>query len=359
MKKALFPLLLLLTALCLTCPFAAADAGVRYVDGGNADRVHLRQGASRTEASLGLYYTGTGVTVCDERGGWCHVRIGEADGWMMSEYLTADFTAQLGPWRMAATAANLRIAPQADSAVTRQIPNGGAVHLLGETSDGWSYVEFGGTRGYVPSECLAPTGIAADIAVLGTTADGRFIHCCTMPGGQTFCFTAAEEAPLIALQDVNFDGMTDAVAYVCLGASNFYTELFVYDPGEDAYVRAEHPGIDYDLCNIELYPEYGMVASRANNGDACALFEDCLFRWEGTNLVLVRRAVSEELTETTLTDGVLTTTWWTDVLRVRVWDDMTGDSGGTLTYDATFLLEDAVYSVLLTEVEAALWQGIR
>lgn len=356
-------LLSLLTALCLLCPFASADTGVCYVDGGNADKIHLRLEPSRSSASLGLYYSGTGVIVYDEMGGWSHVLIGEEDGWMMTEYLTTGYVAQLGPWRMAedplSTVTNLRYTPEADGMIVLQIPNGSVVHLLGETSDRWSYVEFDGVKGYVRSEYLVPAEASAATEILATTADGQYIHRYTAPGGQALYFTAVEEEPFIAFQDVNFDGMTDIVAYVSLGASNAYTELFVYAPGEDAYVRAAHPGIDYGLSNIELYPEYGIVASKAVNGYAGALFEHCLFRWEGTNLVLVRRAVSEELTETALTDGILTTTLWTDVLRVRVHDYVTDEPGGTLTYDSTFLLEDSAYRDLFTDADEALWEGIR
>lgn len=356
MKKLILPLL---TVLCLLCPFATADTGVRYVDGGNADRVHLRQAPSRDEKSLGLYYSGTGVIVYDEAGDWSHVLIGEKDGWMMTEYLTSGYVAQLGPWRMADTAADLHIAPQADSLAALQIPGGHAVHLLGETADGWSYVEFEGVKGYVRSEYLVPADATAVTEIVGTTADGAFIHRCTAPGGQTIYFTAVEEEPFIAFQDVNFDGMTDIVAYVSLGASNAYTELFVYVPEENAYVRAKHPGIDYGLANFQLYPEYGIVASKAVNGYAGALFENCLFCWNGTDLALLRRAVSEELSETVYSDSTFTTTCWTDVLRVRVYDYVTGEPGGTLTYDATFLLEDSAFRDLFTDADDALWHGIR
>lgn len=360
MKKLILPLL---TALCLLCPFATADTDVRYVDGGNADKVHLRQAPSRDEKSLGLYYSGTSVIVYDEAGDWSHVLIGEKDGWMMNEYLTSGYVAQSGPWRMVenplSTVTNLHYAPEVDGMIVLQMPNASVVHLSGETSDSWSYVEFEGVKGYVRSEYLVPAEASAATEILGTTADGEYIHRYTAPGGQTIYFTAVEEEPFIAFQDVNFDGMTDIVVYVSLGASNAYAELFVYVPEENAYVRAGHPGIDYGLANFQLYPEYGIVASKAVNGYAGALFENCLFCWNGTDLELLRRAVSEELSETVHSDSTFTTTRWTDVLRVRVYDDVTGEPGGTLTYDATFLLEDSAYRDLFTDADEALWEGIR
>lgn len=352
-------IILMLMALCLLCPVAEADTGVRYVDGGNADRVHLRQAPSRDEASLGLYYSGTGVIVYDEMGDWSHVLIGESDGWMMSEYLTAGYVAQMGPWCITSTVTNLHMTPSADGYAAMQLPGGRAVHLSGETSDGWSYVEADGVKGYVRSEDLVRAEMAAVTEIVGTTADGDFIHRYTAPGGQVIYFTALEDAPPIAFQDVNFDGMTDIVVYVSLGASNFYAEFFVYMPEENAYVRAEHQGLDYGLANFQLYPEYGIVASQAVNGYAGALFENCLFRWNGTELELLRRAASEELTATTFADSTFTTTLWSDVLRVRVYDYIAKEYGGTLTYDATFQLEDAAYRDLFTEADEALWEGIR
>lgn len=352
-------IVLLLTALCLLCPLAKADTGVRCVDGGNADRVHLRQAPSRDEKSLGLYYSGTGVIVYDEMGDWSHVLIGEADGWMMSEYLTTGYVAQMGPWCITNTVTNLHITPSADGYVAMQLPEGRAVHLSGETTDGWSYVEADGVKGYVRSETLVPAEMASATEIVGTTADGDFIHRCTAPGGQVIYFTALEDTPPIAFQDVNFDGMTDIVVYVSLGATNFFAELFVYVPEENAYVRAEHPGIDYGLANFQLYPECGIVASQAVNGYAGALFEHCLFRWNGTDLELLRRAVSEELTDTIYSGSTFTTTRWTDVLRVRVYDYIAEEYGGALTYDATFLLEDSAYRDLFTEADEKLWEGIR
>ncbi len=363
MKKAILTVLSLLMVLCMLCPLASADTGVRYVDGGNADKVHLRQGPSRDEPSLGLYYSGTSVIVYDEMDGWSRVIIGETDGWMMSGYLTAGYVAQMGPWCIVdnplSTVTNLHIAPEMDGLIIQRIPNGRALHLLGETSDSWSYVESDGVKGYVRSEYLVPAGSVSDTEIVGTTGDGEFIHRYTAPGGQVIYFTAVENAPPITFQDVNFDGMTDIVVYVSLGATNFYAEFFVYMPEENAYVRAEHPGLDYGLANFQLYPEYGIVASQAVNGYAGALFENCLFRWNGTDLELLRRAVSEELTDTAYSGSTLTTTLWTDVLRVRVYDYIAEEYGSALTYDATFLLEDSAYRDLFTDADEALWEGVR
>lgn len=56
--------------------------------------------------------------------------------------------------------------------------------------------------------------------------------------------------------------------------------------------------MSYGLCNYTRYPEYGLVLSHAHNGFAGALFEDCLFTWDGTDLRIIRRSAGEILTET-------------------------------------------------------------
>ena len=71
MKKLLAALL----ALLMMVPLAQAETGVRWIDGGNADRVHLRSAPSTKADSLGLYFTGTGAIVIDYAGDWAWVMI--------------------------------------------------------------------------------------------------------------------------------------------------------------------------------------------------------------------------------------------------------------------------------------------
>lgn len=82
-------------AFCSLFSFALAE--IRYVDNGPQwdARLNLREGPSKSTASLGLYYTGVRVQVLEELDGWCRVRIatGESsspvEGYMMSSYLSA------------------------------------------------------------------------------------------------------------------------------------------------------------------------------------------------------------------------------------------------------------------------------
>lgn len=53
-----------------------------------ADRLHLRTRADKNAPSLGKYYNGTPAEVLDKGETWTRVRVGSAEGWMMTRYLT-------------------------------------------------------------------------------------------------------------------------------------------------------------------------------------------------------------------------------------------------------------------------------
>lgn len=294
MKK----LLSCLVAVLLFLPLAAL-AQECYVDGLDADRVHLRISPNVAEESMGLYFTGTPVVIESEWNDWRLVRIGAVDGWMREEYLGgSEFRRQMPVYHVqnpGSSWVNLRSAPGLDADVLAQVENYERVVLLGETANGWSFVEYGSQTGYMVSDFLERGDQVSVTKIVGTTGDGDFIHVFEADNRQNLYFTAMEEYPYILREDVNFDGMNDYVVHVTLGASNFFSEFFVRQG--DNYVRAEHPGIDYGVCNYSLIPERGYVVSRANNGSAGALHETCIFQWNGTKLHLVRQAVAEERTE--------------------------------------------------------------
>lgn len=359
-------LLSILLVLLLCVPAAVAESPVFYIDGRNADRVHLRAEPSTGADSMGLYYTGTEVLIVAYEDDWAWVMVGDEDGYIMLEYLTLEYTSRCGPSMIVdnpdSTWVNLRMAPSMQGMVAMRPENGTLVQVLGETKDGWSYVDCEGVKGYMVTDYLAPMEDAEAnerTIILGETAERDYIHQYIAPNGQSIYFVSMEEEPPITFRDVNFDGVTDIVVFVTMGASNFFTEFFVYDTAAGEYVRAEHRGIDYGLCNYQLYPEYGIVESQAVNGYAGALHEYCLFRWKGTDLELIRRAVSEELTETTFDADAYTHTTYKDILHMTVRDYQAGESGGTLLWEQTITLEDTEYRDIFNEEDEALWQGIK
>ncbi len=356
MKKILLFLLML-----AMLPAAVHAETTLYIDGGSADRVHLRSAPSREADSLGLYYSGTPVTLLGMDVGWKQVRIGEETGWVMAAYLADDPKPMTGPIATVVnpndTWVNLRAAASTKCRAVAQVPTYDKVYILGEMANGWYYISWRSQEGFMMSRFLEiqeEQPVTVPTAV-GKTPDGQYIQRMIADNGQWLYFTAVEERPPVKYEDVNFDGIPDIVVTTSIGASNFYTAFFVWDGS--GYVYAENNGTDYGLVNYSLFPEYGIVMSQGSNGWAGALTETCLFRWEGTNLKILRRLVSEELTETAFNQDTIVTTLWTEKLQVRIWDYQGNDSGT--------LLMDRVFSQTETDadwhrqINDALWKGIR
>ena len=140
---------------------------------------------------------------------------------------------------------------------------------------------------------LACACLAARAEIVGTTGAGDFIHRLQVPGGDPVFFVSSREAPEYHLEDVNFDGQLDLVVQVELGASNDWNEFFVRDG--DQYVRADHPASEFGVCRYTLLPERGWVESSSNDGFAGLMHTRALYRWEGTDLRLVRYAEARYL----------------------------------------------------------------
>ena len=201
---------------------------------------------------------------------------------------------------------------------------------------------------------LFPSITCAEI--VGRTSDDEYIHAYTTPDGQTIYFTALESEPNILMRDVNFDGQEDLVVITSMGASNYFCEFFVFDNGR--YVRTEHLGLSTGLCNYELYPELGIVGSHASNGYAGALHEDHLFRWEGTNLRLIRHGSCERLTELEHGDDAYTIKTYQNRLHSVIRDYSSGDDEGTVLWDHVSELVD-MDAAMFEQENALLWQGLR
>jgi len=117
-------------------------------------RLHLRRSPSVSAKSLGLFYTGTPVTVLSyTRDGWAYVRIGQTEGYMDANYLTSARPTQYGAMHTVrnsrATGLNLRALPSTGGELIAFAPNYATLTVLGELSDGWCYVEYDGNLGYM------------------------------------------------------------------------------------------------------------------------------------------------------------------------------------------------------------------
>ena len=361
MKKLLAALL----ALLMMVPLAQAETGVRWIDGGNADRVHLRAAPSTKADSLGLYFTGTGAILIDRAGDWAWVMIGSAEGWMMADYLSGSYVAPQGPWHVVdnphSTWVNLRMSPSMDGLVAMCPDNGTAVRLLGETADGWSYVDCDGVMGYMRTDLLSAMNVAAarePATMLSDATSDGYIYQYIAPNGKPIYFTAETEAPYITFEDVNFDGRDDIVILTISGASNGWFKFFVYDKARDEYVYARHTGDDAGIVNYVAYPEYGIIASHGNNGNAGLLHVTNLYRWEGNELRLIRTATSDEWSESSFEGDVYTQVIRGDLLHITV-RDYTHGYEGTVIFDQVIPKEAAETRDIFSEEQEALWRGIK
>ena len=358
---------ILLLAMLMLAGTACAET--LYIDGGTADRVHLRASPVESASSLGLYFTGTPVEkVKTTTGGWTRVRVGSETGYIRTEYLVASPTGALGACivdNRTSDWVNLRSGASFEADPIGRLNNGERLFLMGETASGWSYVQYGNARGYVVTDFLslveaapvADTPAAAPAAVssiVGTTADGGYIHAYDAGNGQMIYFVAMEAEPFITREDVNFDGHEDLVVTTIRGATNCYYEFFVWTGS--GYVRADHPGLE-GVANYVLYPEKGYVYSSANGGNAGALFEDCLMYWDGATLRLVRRAVSEGLREYRAEGASFVIVMHDRQASLTVYGYMAnGDS--TLLYEEVVNL-NGMNTEKLEEMKQHLWTGLR
>ena len=131
------------------------------IDGGNADRVHLRAGPSVQSKSLGLYFTGTELLCSsDPTQKWTKVVIGSQEGYVKSEYLRwgNDRESVQSKQPLAAIRAknwvNLHSAPSEDASVEGKLYTGDVVTLLGETATQWYLVASRHVHGYIHSNYI-------------------------------------------------------------------------------------------------------------------------------------------------------------------------------------------------------------
>lgn len=149
---------LLLTLLLLAAmPHAMADGGgwrTAYVNGRDADRVHLRGVPSTDAPSLGLYFTGTEVScLSDPAQEWVEVAIGTETGYMKGEYLSGSAVPSAQPIGVVnANNVHFREAPSTQSEAITDLHDGTALVIRGETVDNWYYAACGAWQGYIKAD---------------------------------------------------------------------------------------------------------------------------------------------------------------------------------------------------------------
>ena len=176
---------------------------------------------------------------------------------------------------------------------------------------------------------------SAQAETVGRAGDD-YIHRWIAPNGQELYFVSMEEEPFVHMKDVNFDGVEDVVVITFRGAANFGVEFFVWNGG--SYVMAEHHGED-SLVNYDLYPEVGLVMTGVSDGVIGNTKQ--VWRWNGTNLELMRDAVVGPMETIAFEGDLMIATTDSGLLRVRVWDNMNPATVDGVT-SAALLLDKAV-----------------
>ena len=205
--------------------------------------------------------------------------------------------------------------------------------------------------------CCCMTAACAE--VVGVTPEGKYIVAYQADNGQMLYCVSCVSEPVVERLDVNFDGQEDIVFSINGETLKLY-EFFIWDGAQ--YVLAMHPCTsDYSIkgpvCNYALYPEYGLVYAYVNIGENGNHFIKYLMRWEGTDLVLLRRAEGKFYSDYDEKDGAHIVRQYWDQVQIDV-RDYTQNLWGSVLYSRILSLEE-MNDEAHKQVDEALWQGVK
>ena len=162
-------MLLLVLALSLPATARAGVYAVAVIQNANAPyQVNLRAGKGTSTESLGLYYSGTLVTVHYTEGDWCRVSVHDRDGYMQKKFLVdagdqrdtriPDNIRDARPYGVVnnpnpADRLNLRGKPNEDWRSEGKYYNGTEVQIMGEY-EGWYHVLVDDRNGYMMAKFI-------------------------------------------------------------------------------------------------------------------------------------------------------------------------------------------------------------
>ncbi|MBR5287851.1 MAG: hypothetical protein IKU34_04575 [Clostridia bacterium] len=209
---------------------------------------------------------------------------------------------------------------------------------------------------------FALLSVNAAAEIVGTTPQLENIHRYTAPNGQEIYYISREEEWATVQQaDVNFDGHDDLVFLITQGASNGFFEFYVWD-GSQYVLAGRNDLFDDGLPNYALDPEHGLVTTYHQIGWAGLLHEKHVFRWEGSDLKLVRYAISQNHKTAVFEGDVFVTIENNDLLQVRVFECRYGEDERTdeVIFERIVSMKEGFDEhALLEEEDAALWDGLK
>ena len=218
-----------------------------YVSGGGADSkagyikgtgVRMRSGASTTSSILGVYNTGTKMTITGESGNWYKVSYSGRDGYVSKDYMTTTkpdngggSTSQTG--YIKGNDVRLRSGAGTNYSILGTYNNGTPLTITG-TSGNWTAVTINGVKGYVNSTYVTTTKSDG-----GSKPSGSI--------GETIVATAKQYmgAPYV------YGGMSPS-GFDCSGFVNYVYKLCGYSMSRVASSIYNNNGTYVEKANLQL-----------------------------------------------------------------------------------------------------------
>lgn len=192
----------------------------------------------------------------------------------------------------------------------------------------------------------------AHAEIVGQTLTDDYIHRVVADNGQTLYFVSSEEAPVLYYEDVNFDGLNDAVVLTTRGASNFFYQCFLSDGAQYVFCPLR-------LCNYNLDAEHKIVTSFEDGGLAGGLHTTLLYRFDGITPVLLREAKGAEKEAWSFDTQGYTVQRYNNMLTLMVWA-YSPDGEATCVFEQDVSTEDeTALTAALQAEENALWADLR
>lgn len=282
MKRGIAALLTLLLCLSAFCALAD-DYGKAIIDGGNAYKVHLREEPSALSDSIGVYFTGTRVTLkSDPAAEWVEVKIGRLQGYMRGIYLKRGeagdrVTPRFWNGEVDATRyARMRYGPSTEYQFLRNVNDGEEVAIMGEV-DNWYFVEYKGERGFISANLVYTRGAAQKEELYDEEAYEEEVYepvytpaLSWQDAYRSYVLQHADESDTFALIYVNDDSIPELV--IDSGVEAQGCRILTYAAGEVNALATRRLGFTYiergnRLCNSNgLMNEYFDDVYEIRNG---------------------------------------------------------------------------------------------